>query len=665
MLRVTPIYGSRWSNVGEAEDPCCTLVEYGGCRVLWNVGWCAEKDAASFPVLPDHDCLVLTDSTLEALGGLPLYYQQMVASSQPKDVSQDNSKDQNNQNKDQMSRIPPIYATFPTVKMGQMTLYDQHAAVSFDGGMPAYSLQDLDRVFSAIVSIKYSQYIPVHHPLTGQASVTVTAHRAGHAVGGAFYVLQRLVDETVVVLTSTYHIAKELHLDSSTLLQHGSTPDVLVTRAGGPAFRQFKALSHGPKPHALPSQLITQAERGLSESILAVLRRDGNVLLPTDASGRVLELLLLLNQHWERHRLQATYNLVWLGPMVTNTAEFARCQLEWMATSLGSQFDSMQTHPYNLKAVRCCSSLRELEAVMEENQNPTCVLATGLSLERGPARDVFLKFADNPDNAVILTDSSQAYLRAARSSQSLHSSLPSSHGQVVGEATRSDAGVAETSLSSSAAVVKMETDELVQTTTAVAAADIPAVAHDALAAAAAAAIAAVTATTTTDPDDVAAEGEGQEGMVGLAVTELSEWTTAGQLLSAWAMAKAAGREMDDSVVVDVQVPVRAPLVGPELKAFIADEEAARLKQKKQAEKRAMLREVELAKGQLRLGEEENVGAGGQLVSESNKHTSGGAASSATGGGGGGTRPRKKSRFDSSLFLKFSKPLHCKCCESSC
>jgi cleavage and polyadenylation specificity factor subunit 2 len=645
MLRVTPIYGSRWSNVGESEDPSCTLVEYGGCRVLWNVGWCAEKDPVTFPVLPEHDCLVLTDSTLEALGGLPLYYQQMVAKSKSNSRHQDNNSD----NKNALSKVPPIYATFPTVKMGQMTLYDQHAAVSLDGGVPSYSLQDLDQVFSTIVSIKYSQYVTVHHPITGQAVVTVTAHRAGHCVGGAFYVLQRLTDETVVVLTSTYHIAKELHLDSSTLLQHGSTPDVLVTRAGGPAFRQFKALAHkrtgSTGKIALPPQLITQAERGLSESILAVLRRDGNVLLPTDASGRVLELLLLLNQHWEKHRLQATYNLVWLGPMVTNTAEFARCQLEWMGIALGSQFDSFQTHPYNLKAVKCCNSVRELEAVMEQNQNPTCVLATGLSLERGPARDVFLKFADNPDNAIILTDSSQAYRRS-------HSS---GHGPVGAGVTRqSDTAVVEMTSSSSLSVaaaagtVEMDSDEPVATT----AATVPVVAQEA-AAAAIAAVAATTALPTADQDDGAAE-EGQEGMVGLAVMEgqLSEWTTAGQLLSAWAMAKAAGREMDDSVVVDVQVPVRAPLVGTELKAFIADEEAARLKHKKQAEKRAMLREVELAKGQLRLGEEDTT-AGGQLVSESNKTS---ATSSAT---GGSTRPRKKSRFDSSLFLKFSKPLHCK------
>jgi len=42
----------------------------------------------------------------------------------------------------------PIYATFPVVKMGQMTLYDQHAAICLDGGRPPYDLEDVDDVFA-------------------------------------------------------------------------------------------------------------------------------------------------------------------------------------------------------------------------------------------------------------------------------------------------------------------------------------------------------------------------------------------------------------------------------------------------------------------------------------------------------------------------------------
>ncbi len=58
--------------------------------------------------------------------------------------------------------------------------------------------------------------------------------------------------------------------------------------------------------------------------------------------------------------------------------------------------------------------------------------------------------------------------------------------------------------------------------------------------------------------------------------------------------------------------------------------------------------MELAKGQLRLGEEDITPAVVTSESSAAKNT---PTPMAIG------RPKKKSRFDSTLFLKFSKPLH--------
>lgn len=649
MLRVTPIYGSRWSKEGQAEEPSCTLIEYGGCRVLWNCGWCAASSAAAitaatatkdegitnsqeqtshahdafiFPKeLPDHECLIISDSTIQASGGLPLYYKTMLETK---------------------GYVPPIYATFPTVKMGQMTLYDQHASICFDGGRPPYSLEDIDNVYSSttgvITAIKYSQSITVYQPQTGQSSLLITAQRAGHVVGGAFFTLQRIQDETMVVLTtSNYHIAKELHLDSSTLLKYGSTPDVLVTYPGGFAFRKLRALSHpgnnslsletkkteNKTPPALPPMLVTQAERNLVENVLSVLRRDGNVLLPVDAAGRVLELVLLLNQTWDKQRLSAAYNLCWIGPMVGNTIEFARSQLEWMSPSMGNQFDSPAGHPYFLRCVNICSSVQELTSIMEENQNPTCVLATGLSLDAGPSRDLLLKWADNPDNAIVFTDSSHCYLR--RNVQ--HQRRRHEDGDVV---MASDVTQADVPLDGNSQRGPPPAPDAIVNPVAPTAAENAA------------------------PGEEEEAGDGANlAFIGSAVEgEVSPWTVAGQLLLAWSKAKYEGKEMEDSVLVDVKVPHRAPLSGPELKAFLAREEQERLRQKKEEEEQAMLREVELAKGQLRLGEQDTSTAPSTSTAlSSDSKTS--------------NRPKKKSRFDSSLFLKFSKPLHRKSCRNLC
>lgn len=525
MLRVTPVYGSHLDERGPSNTPRCTLIEYGGVSVLWNVGW-----TDSLPQLPDHQALVLSDSTLGCMGGLPLYHQKFPSI--------------------------PMFATFPTVKMGQMALYDQHASLCLDGTKPPFSLGAIDSATSALQTIKYSQTITILDPITGVPAVSITAQRAGHVVGGAFFVLQRLQDETIVVLTSTYHVARELHLDSSTLLKYGATPDVLVTYPGGPAMAQLSQLYGGSTKPLIQQPVVSQAEKALTETVLAVLRREGNCLLPVDSSGRVLELLLLLSQHWDRHRLGGAYNLCWLGPMTKNTVDFARSQLEWMAAPLGTQFDTQRGHPYSLKNVSVCSSMSELEAAIA-NGNPSCVLASGASLDCGMARDLLLKWADNQDHAVVFTDSSYCFLRT----------------------TIPDTG-----------------------------ADIA-------------------------DDDLVGSRLAQE--------DVSDFSTAGQLLSQWCQAKLEGREMDDVVDVDIPVPHRAPLAGAELKTFLAHEEALRLAKKDAAEKQAMLREVELAKGQLRLGEEEEKNKPKMVVATRYP----------------ASRPKKKSRFDSSLFIKFSKPLH--------
>ena len=567
MLRVTPVYGSRWDKHGTAPSGSCTLIEYAGVSILLNAGECSSADF-DFAELPEHDCLLISDSTLASVGNLPLYYKKQA----------------------EQNRIPNMYATFPTVKMGQMALYDKHANLSLDGASPPFSLEELDEAVSQLQTIKYSQAI--YLPSVEDPQLSITAHRAGHVVGGAFFVLQRVQDETVVVVTATYNVAKELHLDSSTLLQHASTPDVLVTRPGGPSMRALQALyspssSSGNKKNTQQAPpLVSQVQRQLVEHILSVLRRDGNTLLPVDASGRSLELILLLSQHWEKHRLSGTYNLVWLGPMVGNTIEFGRSQLEWMNVRLGKQLEQSGSalNPFALKGVTVCSSAAELDRI-SQNGNPSCVVASGLSLDHGPARDLLLKWADNDNHAVIFTDSAGALLRKQMLDEKQKDSANSSNNEA-------------------AAALAPESEE-------------------------------------TAEDTLAGEA--------IASGKVSKYTTSYQLLLHWAKAQVEDREMDDSIDIDVLLPRRVPLAGQELTEFLEMEDAALKSKRRKEEELAMLREVEIAKGQLRLGEDiekENASGSGMISPKKQTATSRSGRS-------------KKSRFDQSLFLKFSKPLHCK------
>ncbi|KAK1746876.1 cleavage and polyadenylation specificity factor subunit 2 [Skeletonema marinoi] len=584
-LKVTPIYGSSTPSASSATTsqtdenseplewlsspgPSCTLVEYAGMKVLLNAGWDETLSATgntqdgtfadtNMPMLPKElpnvDAVLICDSTLSSLGGLPLYFG--------------------------ASKTDKFGPTYPTVKMGQMTLYDHHASLSLDGCNPGYSLEDVMLSLGKIVFIHQGEFNKTNKLLA------ITPYLSGHVVGGCFWVLKQLSDDTEVVLAPTYHHAKEKHLPGSTLHKFGLNADALLTMPKDAQQQQQIVHYNRGKPILTPP-MGHRSESELIEFIMQALRRDGNVLLPVDASGRVLELLLVLDRHWERQRLGAAYNLCWVGPMSINTIEFARAQLEWMNPPL--VHNSIPNGD-----IKICSSMSELESVIEKsNGNPTAVLASGASLDHGPARDLLLKWGDNPDNLVLLTNSSRCVPRGDVWSQRIREKI--------------------------SGVVKEKPGLVVE-------------------------------------DVAAADDEGKLVGAALAPSDVSSYTAASQLLYKWCVAKASGEEMADEVGVDTYVPHRAPLAGGELKAFLAAEEEERRMKKAEAEKKAMMQEIELARGQLRLGEDTEGGSGG--VEASSKGASGAPISTAGAGATSPKRPRKKSRFNQDLFIKFSKPVH--------
>ena len=258
--------------------------------------------------------------------------------------------------------------------------------------------------------------------------------------------------------------------------------------------------------------------------------------------------------------------------------------------------------------------MAELEAIDEaSNGIPMAVLASGANLDYGPARDLLLKFADNPDNAIIITDSQKCVPRPA--------SMFVAKNQINNNPF---------DLDSNGAMMK---------------------------------------SSSTGEDGN--EGGPNSSTLGntLSLANTSRFSSAAQLLMKWCEAKEANQEMADVVEIDVLVPHRSPLVGIELKAFHAEEEAARQEKKAQEERKALLREVELARGRLRLGEEdvdENTGTNADgatsntTSAKQQSSTTNGVQSennASTSAVTNGPPPKKKSRFNQNLFLKFSKPVH--------
>eukprot|EP00850_Spirogloea_muscicola_P008938 SM000049S16709 [mRNA] locus=s49:243078:248533:+ [translate_table: standard] len=317
--------------------------------------------------------------------------------------------------------------------MGQMFMYDHYLSRRAVSDFDAFTLDDVDAAFANSIQLRYSQPLALGGKGEG---ITITAYPAGHLLGGAVWKIVKDMDE--IVYAVDYNHRKERHL-SGTLLETLARPAVLITDA-------YSALAPVPDRKARDAELL--------ERIMAALRAGGNVLLPVETAGRVLEVILHLEQqyrwhptacqsraftlqpvlpsylitslparssagqaadaaagaprpgwqgkHWAAQRL--TYPLALLTHVAYNTLEFAKSSLEWMSEGIARLFESSRDNPFDTKYLKLCHTREELEVL---GAGPKVVLASLASLEAGYSRQLFVEWASHPANLVLFTEHGQ------------------------------------------------------------------------------------------------------------------------------------------------------------------------------------------------------------------------------------------------------------------
>lgn len=102
------------------------------------------------------------------------------------------------------------------------------------------------------------------------------------------------------------------------------------------------------EPLARPDLLITDADRAsvimsrrkdrdaaLIDAVTATLSSRFSLLLPCDSSTRVLELLVLLDQHWNYSRLR--YPICFLSRSASEMLTFVRSMMEWLGGTVSKE----------------------------------------------------------------------------------------------------------------------------------------------------------------------------------------------------------------------------------------------------------------------------------------------------------------------------------------
>ncbi len=355
-LYFEPIYG-----VNTNSRAVASILTIDGYKILLDCGWASSFDTSLITALSSRantiDAVLLSFPDLPHLGALPYLV-------------------------GRCGMAAPVISTLPVWRMGQMFLYDAYQSVVAKREFDTFNLDDVDAAFEVgsqdtrYHHVKYQQRFPL-----GETGITVTPHPAGHMLGGAVWHISKGT-ESIVYATDFNH-RRERHLKPISFTTF-SRPSHLIV----PANRVRATLRNGPND--------------LAQCVEEVVGRGGNVLIPVDSAGRLVELVVMLYDAWLKSPSLSKVSLVVLNEFAKRINDFTKSMIEWMSDEVVKRFDVSRENLFNFRK----DLLRHVHSRSELDQlpNPKVVLASSPSLDYGFARDLFLEWCSSPLNSVILVD---------------------------------------------------------------------------------------------------------------------------------------------------------------------------------------------------------------------------------------------------------------------
>ena len=227
------------------------------------------------------------------------------------------------------------------------------------------------------------------------SDVRVTPYPAGHVLGAAMFLIN--IAGLNVFFTGDYSRELDRHLISAAVPKDVGQIDLLITES-------TFGISNAP-PRA-------EREAGLVKAVSNVLNRGGRVLMPVFALGRAQELLLILEDYWERHSNLQKIPIYFTGQTARRAMEvysssisgfqndnMKRILRERMAAADGNgNAKGMSAGPWDFKFIR---SLRNLDRF--DDQGGCVMLASPGMLQSGMSRALLERWAPDQRNGVIMT----------------------------------------------------------------------------------------------------------------------------------------------------------------------------------------------------------------------------------------------------------------------
>lgn len=257
------------------------------------------------------------------------------------------------------------------------------------------SSENLNQLFTesdVLSTLPLIQTVAFHTTHT-HSSIRITPYPAGHVLGAAMFLIE--IAGLNILFTGDYSREDDRHLIPASIPK-GVKVDVLITES------TFGVASHVPR---------LERETALMKSLTGVLNRGGRVLMPVFAIGRAQELLLILEDYWNRHPDYRKYPIYYASNLAKKCMLVYQTYIDAMNDNIKSMFQNRLADasngdkegsgaggPWDFRWIRSLKSLERFDDV-----GGCVMLASPGMLQSGVSRSLLERWAPDPKNGVIIT----------------------------------------------------------------------------------------------------------------------------------------------------------------------------------------------------------------------------------------------------------------------
>ena len=195
-----------------------------------------------------------------------------------------------------------------------------------------------------LASYSRIEAIDYHTTLT-HSGITITPYHAGHVLGGAMFMIE--IAGLKILFTGDYSREDDRHLVSAEVPP--VKPDILICES------TYGTASHMPR---------LEKEARLMKLTTEILGRGGRVLMPVFALGRAQELLLILDEYWEKHPKFQQYPIYYASNLARKCMDVYRTYINTMNDKIKRiMFEGEGRNPWDFRWVRSLKNIERFDDV--------------------------------------------------------------------------------------------------------------------------------------------------------------------------------------------------------------------------------------------------------------------------------------------------------------